>query len=668
MKQTVGGDRLGSGGKRKVAMKHYERSTHDLSFRWKSTAGVGTLIPFMSQIGLPADNFEIKLNTVVHTIPTNGPLFGSFKVQLDVFQCPVRLYIKQLHNNQLKAGLNMDKIHLPQVELTAVPWENPPDDIDNAQINPSCIFSYLDIRGVGVSTTRSIEKRQFNACSWLAYWDVYKNYYANKQEEIGAVIHTPSITIIDPIESVILERNVNAIWSESSTAQFQLWQGDNPFTDPETGIFITFIGQIFNESNCYIKLIYDGGEFQELASSSSFELTYDDNDLYIKFVDQDWLDVVPKGFEILYEIDQYALNEPNVVTFPLDHLDDMREHLLMNSNVVIDNQLPILPYQLALQVYDVEGDLDTSMQRNQEGLGLKTYQSDLFNNWLSTEWLDGNNGINEITKVAVDDDGFYLDDLNIMKKIYMMLNRVAVSDGSYKSWLETVYDKPISNWTVEAPVYVGGLIKELAFDEVVSTAATSGENVDQPIGTLAGKGVMTQKNKGGFINVKFDEPSVLLGIFSLTPRIDYSQGNHWSVNLKTMDDFHKPQLDGIGFQELITDQMAWFSTAIDGDNITFRSAGKQPAWTHYMTEVNKTRGNFAIDGEEMFMTLNRKYEPIVNPNGSVRGIKDLTTYIDPSKYNDIFSYNKIDAQNFWVQIQVDITARRKMSSKIMPNL
>ena len=34
------------------------------------------------------------------------------------------------------------------------------------------------------------------------------------------------------------------------------------------------------------------------------------------------------------------------------------------------------------------------------------------------------------------------------------------------------------------------------------------------------------------------------------------------MNLKTIDDLHKPALDGIGFQELITEQMAWWDTNI----------------------------------------------------------------------------------------------------------
>ena len=85
-----------------------------------------------------------------------------------------------------------------------------------------------------------------------------------------------------------------------------------------------------------------------------------------------------------------------------------------------------------------------------------------------------------------------------------------------------------------------------------------------------------------------------------------------------------------------------------------------------MTNVNQVRGNFADQGQQMFMTLTRRYERNIVNEGL--DIKDLTTYIDPSKFNHIFADTRRDAQNFWVQIGVDITARRKMSARIIPNL
>ena len=85
MKQTIGGERLGSGGKMTVDLKTYNRSTHDLGYLWRSSMAPGTLVPFMSEIALPGDTFDIDLDLDAKTHPTIGPLFGSYKVQADVF-------------------------------------------------------------------------------------------------------------------------------------------------------------------------------------------------------------------------------------------------------------------------------------------------------------------------------------------------------------------------------------------------------------------------------------------------------------------------------------------------------------------------------------------------------------------------------------------------------
>ena len=110
---NLGGDRVGSGNKLKVSLHGFERSTHDLSYLWRSSMATGTLVPFMNLIALPGDTFDIQLNADVKTLPTLAPLFGSFKLQLDVYSCPLRLYNRQLHNNKLGIGLEMNKVEFP---------------------------------------------------------------------------------------------------------------------------------------------------------------------------------------------------------------------------------------------------------------------------------------------------------------------------------------------------------------------------------------------------------------------------------------------------------------------------------------------------------------------------------------------------------------------------
>ena len=91
------------------------------------------------------------------------------------------------------------------------------------------------------------------------------------------------------------------------------------------------------------------------------------------------------------------------------------------------------------------------------------------------------------------------------------------------------------------------------FNEIVSTAQTSNGNQTQPLGTLASRGMLNNKHKGGNLRIKANEAGYIIGIVSITPRLDYSQGNDWYTNLKTWNDLHKPALDQIGFQDLLTE-------------------------------------------------------------------------------------------------------------------
>ena len=47
------------------------------------------------------------------------------------------------------------------------------------------------------------------------------------------------------------------------------------------------------------------------------------------------------------------------------------------------------------------GDLVTSQSNRLGGMLLKTYDSDIFNNWIKTDWIDGAGGITEITSIDI---------------------------------------------------------------------------------------------------------------------------------------------------------------------------------------------------------------------------------------------------------------------------
>lgn len=626
-------------------MKTYNRSTHDLSYVWRNTQSPGTLVPFICELALPGDVHEIQLSANVLTHPTVGPLFGSFKLQLDVFECPIRLYNAQLHNNKLGIGLDMSKVKFPTLNVTYNKEHDNPltieKSLNDAQVNPSCLRSYLGFNGVGRIYPVSGKTQQIaNQCMpELMYYDIFKNYYANLQEEDAYYIN---------VNSDIQTINVQGTDYNPNSINAPIKKGDAVAITVEEGI---------TDKDLRLTVQTFRGSIEKIEPSELGTIVPAANIIGIN--------ITSTVYTTLLKVESiYGVGGGKLSTFKIAEVDLIREKILQAPTNV--------PYDLSTSAIELmtkfknrtNSYLNTTFP--QFGLCVKTYQSDLFNNWINTEWIDGENGISEITSVAVTNGSFTIDALNLAQKVYNMMNRIAVSGGSYRDWIETVYT---SNYIerAETPVYMGGMSDEIVFQEVISQSATEQE----PLGSLAGRGKLAYNKKGGYLKIKVEEPSYIIGIVSITPRVDYSQGTKWDRNLQTMNDLHKPALDAIGFQDLITSKMAWWDTYIGSSNklITKYSAGKQPAWIDYMSNYNRTHGNFASGKSEEFMVLNRSYEidkQNIALNQSV--IKDLTTYIDPTKFNYIFADQSLDAMNFWVQIGVDWKARRMMSAKVIPNL
>lgn len=659
--KALGGERLGSGNKMNVTLHGFNRSSHNIGQLFKTDQAIGTLVPYFCDIGLNGTTYNIDLTTKIRTLPTNGPIFGRLKHQIDVFHAPIRLYIRVLHNNALGIGMKMQNVKLPVMKLRANQPDMTKDDLNSQQISQDSLMAYTGIRGLGRSKTGATSfTRTFPAIFMLMYWDIYKNYYANKQEEVGYVITQgqgliKTITVYNANGAPEYQTNSEKMWQETgSTALTGEWR-----------INVIFNGEVNESTARSVKITPESGTTLDLKNKALWDARptgwvgkYSTSWIFTSKSSSNPTDFQPG--ENAYEVDNETIS---LTKFELSNIDEMRETILAAPKTAPFDigSLNNLPYtaNLANATVGETNANGNSSYFSQAGLGIKTYLSDRFNNWLSTEWIDGEGGIADITSVDVSDGMLKMDALILAKKIYDMMNRIAVSDGSYQSWQEVVYDEKALR-IAESPMYVGGMSSEVVFDEVVSNSATE----EQPLGTLAGRGAERKARGGNSIKIKIREPSMIMIIGSFTPRIDYSQGNKWWTRLQTMNDFHKPNLDGIAFQELITDEMAAFDTEVNADGtITWKSAGKQVAWQEYMTNIDQSFGSFSAFRELAHMAMNRSYE-----HDSTGAISDLTTYIDPTKYNVAFADAKLSAKNIWVQCAIDCIVRRKMSAKQIPNL
>lgn len=657
MKKELGGKRLGGGRKMKVDLNTYGRTTFNTSTKTVTSMSSGTVVPVWVKLGLPGAKLKVQLGTKIITQPTISTLMGSYDVEIHCFEGPLRLWQAELMMDKVDIGLNIADIKLPQMTLRAAKT----GDI-NTQIHPSSIFNYMNIAGLGNPIDGgTLIERNFFATPWLMYWEVIKNYFANKQEEEAAVIHTPVPTITDTVTTIQLLVDGSGVFfvpgqNETPTpyplipASIQMKVAYDT-TPPEIGyieLLFENIGWVKAESAFAIR--QEGGGGGEIYYSLVTGMFWNANILQWRYANANGIPPETK---------------PQITKFPLKNIDTMRKRIMAHEDegtpFVIDNTIDLAPYNLALAQNSGSG--NTSASKNQEGLALTTYKSDLFNNWLRTEFIEG---INEASRVNTDTGSFTIDAINTAKKMQNYLNRVAVAGGSFSDFIEVTYGidmitRPIS------PIYHGSLLKELGFEEIVSSAATDVGGTKQPLGQLAGKGVMGNKHKGGQFEINVKEYSVIMAVAVIRPRIIYSQGNHWMMNLTNLEEIHKPEFDKIGFQDLITDQMDYRSTDIFDDIKQFKTIGKQTAWINYQTDIPRAKGNFALENNSMAQVLNRRYE--WDPEAGDAGETiDFTAYIDPSKFNYVFADTRLDAQNFNVQVSIDVEERLVMSGNQMPTL
>lgn len=702
-KVTLGGDRLGSGKKQKVYIKGFERSNHDLRRILRTTMSAGTLVPTYCNLYLPGDKFSCDVSTKIQTLPTVGSLFGSFKFQTDFFMIPFRLYNGLLHANPVDIGLKMNQIKFPRLDLMTK-IKNPDysiEDLNTSQISPSSLLSYLGLKGLGMhaflnNETESVIQKSINAVPLLGYWDIYKNYYANKQEEVGKYISgEDNLEISVPLKFVIYQQNQIPVYGNYGEFTLEAVTNYTPQTGDTTG-FITYkVGSTsgpagntelpFLNTN-YIMITFNGDInlaslrilYREVGSQTIQSASVaDTGDYNISPVTEETnhgllIQNTALGNVIFVGIEyQSTVNEaqkPTIETFDLENIDKMRMEILKNTglnNQYVVNDFNLKPYEDFAK--------RTNMDRLKSkykmfGLALKTYNSDMFNNWLNKSQIDL---VSQLSTIDVSSGDLTIDALNIQKKVYSMLTAISLSGNTYENWLEVVYDEQVYK-RPESPIYIGGMSQEIEFTPVVSSVESEGTNgKPQPLGTLGGRGVVGNI-KGGKIEYNINEPCLIMAISSITPRIDYSQGNRFYLDIMSPNEFHKPHLDQIGFQDLLMERAAWFGRMKMSENSAYINfaAGKTTPWIDYTTDYNEISGDLATN-EMSFMTLNRNYELNKGMQWAGRNaspIQDFTTYIDPQKFNSAFANAKLDGQNFIVQIGFNVFARRKMSASQVPSV
>lgn len=208
-----------------LTIKPVKRSNFDLSKVNRFSTQPGLLNVCYTQMCVPGDVFHIKPYFKVETLPLKAPMLGRFAVQTDFYYVPFRLYCPDMRTNvrklfvdgkndiddyqlpkfRFQAGITKDGTYIVPDGNLAVPdypfvpgtTQRTDDEkfvhmyaIKNNSLLNQLGFpiGFMDLTPADNGTTITSGNsslyvgKYYNAHLMLAYYDIFRNYYANVQE------------------------------------------------------------------------------------------------------------------------------------------------------------------------------------------------------------------------------------------------------------------------------------------------------------------------------------------------------------------------------------------------------------------------------------------------------------------------------------------------------
>ena len=213
-------------------------------------------------------------------------------------------------------------------------------------------------------------------------------------------------------------KDVNRAWNVSKASSTTLKAGDNVknYANFWKSVKIRFYNPTNRQSKeSYVNYITSNSNSQTIAMDNITKVFPTGNDLdgYI-MIQGIYVGTFPGDQDLYNNSLKTILKEEKLET-----LDKTRDEILKSpGNIEFD-----MSETADTDVNNLFEDIRKAAINKLGGLIIKTYDSDIFNNWVKTEWVDGENGISKITALKPDEDGtITMDALNLQQKVYNMLN------------------------------------------------------------------------------------------------------------------------------------------------------------------------------------------------------------------------------------------------------
>lgn len=624
------------------------------------SADVAWCIPCYTEEILPNSYKRLDVDAFIQTNATVAPLMGSFKVSIDAFFVPLRLYYKHLDLNNIRPNFSDDFAfhYIPTPSQTntltySTFVDNPlnhygmianssritlashsylrnnryyPDPSTTEDsigqkliVAPSSLIDYLGLMPVGFSDTQFNDSINLNATPFIGYFDIWRNYYSN------------------PHDTEVPFRVINV--------------------DTRTAIRPENYTDVYIPLDTFDKFIYDIVD-KSLAYTNSLDAS----------------PLEPQAVNVMSVFNQhFNVYSQNSFVHPVD-----RSQRDFFNIPLFSGQLFTLP-----TTADVNDDFrrfaDT---RNGMHFGLlpRTYMDDYFNSRFRNDFVTY---MEEESRVKIENNTFTIAQLRVANRVAKYVDKSIFSDTRFGSWIKAHFGVK-TNQKLNIPQFLGSIKSNIVFNDIYSSAQTGDGDItsNQALGSRASLGQGFIKNKGSFVEFRATEPGYLMCILSIQPYVSYFQGIKKMYLKNTFYDLYRPEFDAIGYDDLQKIELCAINhfssnyTNTVGTSIQLSdyntSVGKHPAWLEYMTSFDESHGLMTQRYQYGFWTLNRPfntnaYDELDSNDPYDKSSFDASTYIRPEHFNHIFAVDKF-TDNFQVQLRFYDKTKQPISKQILPHL
>lgn len=321
------------------------------------------------------------------------------------------------------------------------------------------------------------------------------------------------------------------------------------------------------------------------------------------------------------------------------------------------------------------------------GLPMAPYGSDMFTSWVSNENVELERNASRVNiPVMTNNNQTYgvmtMDSWVLASRIQNKVRKTIFKNSDFSQYIDVQYGiKPPTDLT--KPMFLGAFVSDIVFNDVISSV--QGENADgssptmnsnRNLGSRAGYGRGTDREKNEFIEFTSREPGTLMILQIITPEVFYYEGQDPMWRITNFNEEFNPCFDGVGFTPLETFSLnavphlmldpqgrICYNDRSYADYNT--SIGQQPYGMHHMAKVNQLSGQMAEYGSYLTYSLARSFNYVrsLYENQQSSRTDYYSSYIIPEMFTNIFKAYTQD--NFQFYLNFDYLKYQPISKQFL---